>query len=283
MATRPIGFILFSTVLVVSPGRPTPPVALADDKPATEAARSSRMAAEELKHWSIRTGIEPGRPATARPEPVLRFSNPGVGRVYGDVFLFIGEGRPEAVMSIFKWFTPWTGFEAEMHSLSTSPLKARRDGQVVWEPVRPGIEMKDVPDAPSPAASALERLGQMRTISGSFAGHLLDARVEATGEDQALRLLPKPLYRYEPKDPALVDGALFAFVLGTDPEFFLLLEANESPRGPRWQYGLARMNDDPLQVTYKGKAIWKVDKVDRRRDSRAPYFSIDLPQGPSTP
>jgi hypothetical protein len=123
----------------------------------------------------------------------------------------------------------------------------------------------------------------MRSMAGGFAGRLLDARVEATGEDQSLRLLPKPLYRYESKDPALRDGALFAFVLGTDPEFFLLLEARTTPHGPRWQYSLARMNDDPLRVTFQGKVIWKVDKVNRRRDSRATYFSIDLPQPSPTP
>ena len=123
----------------------------------------------------------------------------------------------------------------------------------------------------------------MRSIAGGFSGRLLDARVEIAGEDQTLRLLTKPLYRYEPKDSALRDGALFTFVLGTDPEFFLLLEARETPRGARWQYALARMNDDALQVTFKGKAIWKVDKVKRRRDPRAVYFSMNLPQGSEIP
>jgi hypothetical protein len=283
MKPGPIGLALIATVVLARPVQPQSRVAPADEKPAAEAARASKMAADELKRWEVRIGDDPGRLATTHPDSVLRYSNPSVGRVYGDVFLFIADGRPEAVMSIFKFFTPWTGFEAEMHSLSASPMKAQRDGQVVWQPDRPGIELKDVPDAPAPGVSSVERLGQMRSIAGGFAGHLLDARVQATGEDQSLRLLPKPLYRYQPKDPALRDGALFAFVLGTDPEFFVLLEAKETPRGPRWQYGLARMNDDALQVTYKGKAIWKVDKVARRRDSRAPYFSIILPQPPPTP
>ena len=71
----------------------------------------------------------------------------------------------------------------------------------------------------------------MRSIAGGFAGRLLDARVERAGEEQALRLLPKPLYRYERPDgpTSSSDGALFAFVLGTDPEVFLLLEAADRP------------------------------------------------------
>ena len=241
------------------------------------------MAAEELKNWAILIGEAPGRPAKVGQDPVLRYTNPGVGRVYGDVYLFTADGRPEAVLSIYKWFTPYTGFEAEMQSLSTSTLRGRRNGQETWKPERPGLEMKDVPDGPTPAASPVERMGQMRSIAGGFTGRLLDSRVGAAkGEDQALRLLPKPLYRYEPRDAALRDGALFAFVVGTDPEFFLLLEARETPQGLRWQYGLARMNSDPLQVTFKGKEVWKVDKIADRHDPRAPYFSMELPQGSAT-
>jgi len=69
-------------------------------------------------------------------------------------------------------------------------------------------------------------------------------------------------------------------VLGTDPEFFLLLEVRDSPAGPRWQYGLARMNRDPLAVTYKGREVWKVGKVEPRGATTSPYFSIELPQWP---
>jgi hypothetical protein len=277
MRPRPIGLaLLVVAALGIRLGG-------ADDRPAEEAARASKMAAEELKRWSIRAGADPGRIAAPRPDPVLRYSNPGVGRVYGEVFLFLADGRPEAVMAIYKWFSPWTGFEAEMHSLSASALTAGRDGRVVWEPDRPAIERQDVPGAPTPAASAVERLGQMRSIAAGFGGRLLDARVETAGQDQSLRLLPRPLYRYEPRDSAPRDGALFAFVLGTDPEFFLLLEAGDTPRGPRWQYGLARMNRDPLLVTYQGKEVWKVGKVEPRGALHAPYFSMELPRAPPEP
>jgi hypothetical protein len=274
--------VLLSGSLLLGQDRPGSRAVRADDEPSSEAAKATRMTAEELKRWAIRVGDEPGRPAKVGSDPVLRYSNPGVGRVYGDVYLFTLDGRPEAVLAIYKWFTPYTGFEAEMHSLSTSRLRGEREGQEAWRPDRPGLELKDVPDAPTPAASAVERMSQMRSIAGGFAGRLVDSRVVATGEGQALRLLPKPLYRYEPRDPTLRDGALFAFVIGTDPEFFLLLEDRETPQGLRWRYGLARMNSDPLQVTYKGKEVWKAEKVADRHDPRGPYFSMELPQGSAT-
>src|SRR3954451_21341616 len=111
MNPRPIVPTLLAAGLLAWAAR-TFPQAPSDDRPATEAAAASKMAAGELKRWTIRSGGESGRPATARPDPVLRYSNPGVGPVYGDVFLFVADGRSEAVMAIYKWFTPWTGFEA---------------------------------------------------------------------------------------------------------------------------------------------------------------------------
>lgn len=284
MRLRPIGLALLgSACLLAGPGRSAPRAGGADDSPAAEAAVASGMASEELKRWSIRAAGEPARPAEPRPDPVLRYSNPGVGRVYGEVFLFVADGRPEAVLTIYKWFTPWTGFEAEMHSLADGPLTATRDGRAAWRPGRAGVRWEEVPGAPAPAASAPGRLGQIRSIAGGFAGRLVDARVDATGRDQALRLLPKPLHRHPPHGSAARDGALFAFVLGTDPEVFLLLETTNTPPGPRWRYSLARMNRDPIQVTYQGREVWKAEKVDPRTDSQSTYFSMELPQAMTTP
>ena len=58
-----------------------------------------------------------------------------------------------------------------------------------------------------------------------------------------LRLLTQPLYRYEHKEGQVLDGALFAFAEGTDPELLLLVEARQRKDQPaEWQYAPARMN-----------------------------------------
>ena len=38
------------------------------------------------------------------------------------------------------------------------------------------------------------------------------------------------------------------------------------------------MNRDPLAVTYKGKEVWKVGRVEPRGATTAVYFSIELPK-----
>ena len=56
---------------------------------------------------------------------------------------------------------------------------------------------------------------------------MLGWKADSTDREE-LRLLPKPLYRYEPKAGPVIDGAVFAFVMGTDPESLLLIEAVKS-------------------------------------------------------
>ncbi len=178
MRSRRAAVALLAAAFLAAPGPFAP---RADDTPAAEAALASKMAAGELKRWKIRPSGDRDRLAEVRPDPILRYSNPGVGRVYGDVFLAAERGRPRAILVIYKWFSPWTGFEAEMHSLSPEPLEAERDGRVAWTPTGPGLRREDVPDAPIPASTPAERLAQMRAIASGFAGRLTDARVEIKG------------------------------------------------------------------------------------------------------
>ena len=46
--------------------------------------------------------------AVLREQPILRWSNPERGQVYGNVYLWTYRGRPAVVGSLFKWFSPFT-------------------------------------------------------------------------------------------------------------------------------------------------------------------------------
>ena len=69
-----------------------------------------------------------------------------------------------------------------------------------------------------------------------------------------LRLMDQPLHRFDSPDQDVLDGGLFAFVEGTDPEAWLILEAVESPGSRSWRFALARMNIDALRVR-RGESI----------------------------
>ena len=93
-----------------------------------------------------------------------------------------------------------------------------------------------------------------------------------------MRLLAQPIYRYQlsgsPDSPTL-DGAIFVFVEGTDPEAYLLLEATGTER-PVWQFAFARMNIVAFRGLYKGDPVWNVEPVgwDTVFDRHEPYAII---------
>jgi hypothetical protein len=254
------------------------PVWTASDEPgeseslaAEERETTSKLIEADLPKWKLWSDGDREHELNLETKPVLRWTNPGIGRVYGDVYVWTRNGRPAAVVSFYKAWKPKYDFTAEMHSLSLSEISAERDGVVVWKPQQAGITLNPVPDATKPAESAPRRLQQMRDLASRFSARLVDRRVNLQGEQQELRLLTQPLYRYRSSDPEVLDGALFGIVLGTDPEVFLLLEARQSGDSRTWQYGLARMNIDPIAVSYMNKEVWRVDKATYPGPIDAPY------------
>jgi len=105
------------------------------------------------------------------------------------------------------------------------------------------------------------------------------------GVKSELRPLTQPVYRYElEKDSAeLLDGALFVFVQGTDPEVWLLLEARKpvEQTASRWHFAVARMNSIEINVEHNGRQIWHRDIMPFKEVSahKAAYtsFRFDMP------
>jgi len=190
-----------------------------------EADATTALIQAELKNWQCRSATQSGDYSFS-PQPVLRWSNPAAGRVYGDVYVCTDAARPVALFCFYKWYAPYNGFEAEVHSLSPSPLAAQRDSEPIWRP-QAGVQFQPVPDVTPPAENKAARMVQMRRIARRFTAHLADRRLDrnADAEPHTLRLLAEPIYRFGGNSD-VIDGALFAFVFGTDPEVILMLQAS---------------------------------------------------------
>jgi hypothetical protein len=226
-----------------------PPAEAAEpESRADEVARLTREAAEEYE-FSLATSSETR--LELRPEPVLRWTNPVIGEIYGNVFIWTADGRPEVAASLFKWYSPNHHTTHEFQSLSPHALTATRDGREVWRCPQGGIEWKPVPGAERPAETAARRLRQMRQMARQFS-----AELTLRGERRELRLLTQPLYRYESTRPDLLDGSLWAFVEATAPEVLLLLEAHQTADGAQWYFAPARMHWSELRVRYDGQEVW---------------------------
>jgi hypothetical protein len=215
------------------------------------------LTSDEAGKYSFVIGGDAGRAVKLQAEPILRWSNPAVGEVHGNVFLWTNDARPAAVGSLFKWFTPHTHTSHEFHSLTEASLVGRYDGREVWSAANPGVSFAPLASAPLRAATAAQRLLQMKRLAKDFAA----TKHERDGAQQELRLLTQPIYRYAAPAQELLDGALFVFVQGTDPEVFLLLEARGREGQEAWQFALARMNGVGFNVRYQDREVWSVEAM----------------------
>jgi hypothetical protein len=163
----------------------------------------------------------------------------------------------------------------------TVQLPAKSNAMVVWSPSTAGLEFKDVPGAPAPADTPAARLRQMKAVAERFKGTMTGWKGDNSDREE-LRLLLRPLYRYELKeakepDPNLQDGALFAFVMGTDPEIVLVLEAVGQGSEAVWQYAFARATSGGLEAKLDGAAVWSADKFPANRVPTNPQVTLRRP------
>lgn len=227
----------------------------AQDKPANDKSLENMLSLVETIQF------ESGKGSTVpleRQGPVLRWSSPiSPGIADALVFLWTDDGRPVVGGQLFKiGDSPWLH---EFQSLSTQPLRATAKDQVFWSTEKAGLERLKVPAKfGKPASDGRRRLVQMRQIGRPLvAAHKVDR-----SSPTRLRLLSTPLYRYSSDRAKVVDGAVFSFAAGTDPEVLLIIEAirpSGAEKEMHWEMSFAPMTIFACRVEREGKSIWSCD------------------------
>lgn len=193
-------------------------------------------------------------------KPLMRFNNPVGGVPDGVVVMWLDGARPAVLAQVFM--TSDKIWLHEMQSMAASPLVLRdqENNRIPWRPRKKGLEWHKLDDVDPPAESKVARRIQMRKISESFSASDEFKRNSADKETSQyqLRLMPRPLYRYPDNAQGMIDGAVFAFVHGTDPEVFVALEAAQIDGKRIWRYALAPMTCWAVQVQYKGSEVWNL-------------------------
>jgi len=184
--------------------------------------------------------------------------NPSVSDVQGNVYVWTRESRPLVIGSLTKWFSPRSVMQHEFHSLAEEPLRARFHGDPVWTTSEAGLKFVDVPDAAAPTANEAQRLLQLKQLAKQFSG---TGKYRNATNDTELRLLPQPIHSYAAPKQGIVNGGQFAFVRGTDPEIFLVIEARgKDTATARWKFAAARMtNMAELRLRHQDKLVWEVE------------------------
>jgi hypothetical protein len=214
---------------------------------------------------------------------LLNWTNPVRQQERGEVFVWLLEGRPLAIGSLFTYEYNAKVYEKhEFHSLSTKALRSTYSGKLAWNPKVPGIQWHNVQDSPEPARTHTARLLQMRQISRPFRAELVSPMDDRT----ELRLVSRPLFEYAAPQEGVVDGAIFSYTVATDPEVLLLVEAYDeksadgSPRGG-FRYAFARFHYWNVNVYDGDQKIWSapLDKsqetntIGDRANLEKPYIS----------
>jgi hypothetical protein len=264
-------YALALTLTLAMTGQPPAP----DTKPAREAAEERlELMKSSVKGYTLSRTSDSRTPIELRADPAFRLGPQGNGGILeGAIFLWTDPtGRPEAAAQVFLHRyqgRPDGEWHHEFTSLSTVPFEATLQGARRWWPAEAGVEFKPLPGAPKPAATEAQRLRQMRAMAADF-------RAEDNFGDkgwEVLRLLTTPIARYGKSGKTPEDGALFAFVEGTDPELFLFLEVRKGATGPEWQFALAPMSCWALKAEYKGQVVWSLPLRDTSNPSK-PFFDL---------
>ena len=249
-----------------------------DDRTAAEARQASEHAAREAKLWEIVLKDGDGKAAVVEKNSAMRWAWSNDGRYYGDVYIYTVDRRPVAIMQFFQWFEPIQGVYFSGTSLTDVPMKATRDGRVMWSPRKNDILLRDIPRAPAPDAVPAARLVQMRRFAERFQFEVQDKRVTVT--KRQLRFLRRPIFRFGEEDGDILDGAIFAYVAtSNDPAAMVILEAAREKNEVRWRYAIPRSWSFAAKASFDDKTIWDVDDAYPFKDPEASFYLNAIPDG----
>jgi hypothetical protein len=246
--------------------------------------------AESMEAFRVESSEK--RPVKLRGEPLLRWNDPIRDTSNSSLWAWGETGRPLALVALETSQDDPGGrlaWSFELISLAPESLKFHEEhginasiattnplvnGSFVWAPEKPGVTFRDIPDAPLPAQTPRLRLGQIRELIKRFA-----ATEHVTRQPDLLRLMPHPIDRYADPAKEQVDGAIFLFAHGTNPEVIVLIEAQgPAPEKATWRFAVARLTVAPFEVTIDSKVVETVPYHSGRMNRPSlPYFVLRLP------
>jgi len=241
--------------------------ALTDD---TDDIKESQKSAKinallDKSSGEFRFGMVAGREASIHPIPVHRWTNDvRDSHSIGLLGIAIDHGKPIATVATYIWSGK---LMHELDSLSRKTFFATQGQATIWE-VKQNLTFVPIPSAPAVEPTESGRLRQMKHLASQFSVTMLGWRLNQS-DMEPLRLLPRELFRYKPETDDCVDGALFVFALGTDPEAILAIEANKEGEQTQWQFALIRQTSAGLEAKHKGKEVWKAAPHSSRSDRNA--------------
>jgi hypothetical protein len=240
-----------------------------------EPESSSLTPVEVMRARAVTTKVTAVMPGGKKPvavplveTPLLRYADAGGITTDGTIWAFGEKGRPVALAGVFYLREEGKPDEwsCELLALHNSTVSATGGAGWKWTPGEAHLRFNPLGGRVSDDDKA--RLRQMKELARGFA-----VSDFFNGRPTQLRLMIQPLHRYADADGGLIDGAIFSFASGTNPEVLVLIEARKAVSGVvGWHFACARMAAAPCLVKRGEVEVWSCPPIDRW-DANASYYS----------
>jgi hypothetical protein len=214
--------------------------------------------------------------ATLNDKVLLRWSNP-LGDVDDGLMSVYSTGpnaRPAMIAHLYFHGPALNGLEMqEFADIHPGQVELRRGHRKVWSPRSRYSKFAELPDAPKPSDNAALRLSQIKKMADRF--EIVDGFRVTNQEPKphVLRMLSRPTCRYGSPEEGILDGALFTFVVSTDPEACLLIEIRRGKDDvTSWQYMVVPMTIYSLDARLDGQSVWTKPEAMVFSDPTAPHY-----------
>ncbi len=225
------------------------------------------------------------RPTVLQSKPLFRWQNP-VSGANGAICVWTLQERP-VVLSKSHLNDRKQHYVESLVAVSPQPIQVDKGSQSYWSSPKCDTPPATLMDANVPADTERMRLTQMRDIARQY--RVTSHWGEDNRSEWELRLLTTPLYRYRSPETDVIDGAVFAYVQGTNPEAVVIVEAVSTPAGNRWQALPHRLTGYAIKAWYRNQLVLDVPYIQHAPNNLAffnqyerlqPYPFQVVPRGP---
>ena len=294
---RTLRFVLTYSLVSLGMIETLTTVVRAEDAPAKETLEDSspkdaqakarqELILKAMQKYEVVLDGNPDKKATLDSKALLRWSNPTSDVADGLMSVYSAgpTERPAMIAHIYVHGAELNGLAMqEFADVHPGKVELFRDKQKVWSPRSRYSKFEKLSDAPKPAENAAVRLSQMKDMAARF--EIVDGFHDKNSkpQPQVLRMLTRPTYRYGKADGEIIDGALFTFVVATDPEACLLIEIHRKGVATHWEYMLLPMTIYSLDARLDGKLAWTKPEAMVFGDSTAPHYISSYRPDPGEP
>ena len=248
-----------------------------DSTPKDEHSKARReLMVLAMEKYSVILDGNLEHPVTLDSSTLLRYSNP-LGDVADGVLSVYSAGpgeRPAVLANMYVHGAKHNGLAMQCFAdIHPGKVELIRSERTVWSPGTRYSKFATLPDGPEPSDNPALRLSQIKNMAARF--EIIDGFREPNSEPSphVLRMMSRPTHRYGKPDGEIIDGALFTFVVATDPEACLLIEIRRKGDVTSWEYMVLPMTIYSLEAKLDGNTVWTKPEAIVFGDPVSPFYT----------